>query len=160
MYRRVFRHFQVEKITDHQFLETLELRIAPASLLSFSDADGDSVKVRLTGPGTVTGDHNRPDADRITDPSKSVLQILVKKARHGDGLADIDSLTGGGLKSLSAGKIDFTGTGIALTGMLGKISVHDLLNGADITSGEQRLTDPCWSPVSSARDRRSHSAAG
>ena len=54
VHRWPFVIFQVEKITDHQFLEALELRIAPASLLSFSDADGDFVKVRLTGGGTVT----------------------------------------------------------------------------------------------------------
>lgn len=112
-------------------LEVLEERVVPAGLLTLSDTDGDVVTVKLTGDGALSGGlDGLTVAD--TDEAKSALSIIVKKGDGGDGFVDLESIMGSGLASISAATTSLTGEGIHLEGFLGKVTVKDLKNGADI----------------------------
>lgn len=110
----------------------------------FTDADGDRFLVKLTGPGQVgvlpTGTGS---IDTIflagTDPTmKSTLSITLQKPQVGDGLISIGDIEGSGLKDLNASSSNLVGgginqdDGIHLTGLLKSLTLHDVLNGADI----------------------------
>ena len=68
--------------------------------LAFRDADGDRVKLRLRGPGEILylapskGRSSPTLFFRDTDPFVSTLTGTVKKARRGDGVADIAQISG------------------------------------------------------------------
>jgi hypothetical protein len=68
--------------------------------LTFRDADGDRVRLRLRGPGELLylapskGRSTPTLFFRDTDPVVSVLSGTVKKARRGDGVADIAQISG------------------------------------------------------------------
>jgi hypothetical protein len=113
---------------------------------NFTDQDGDTYTVKLTGPGTASVfvldldlDGKGPiDQIRLsgTDPKKSKLTITVKKAKTGsDGLVNIGSIVGSGIGGITAKLSDLIGAfghGIELTGALGGLTVHDIKNGADV----------------------------
>jgi EF hand len=115
---------------------------------SFTDEDGDTYTVKLTGPGTAGVfvldfdlDGQGPiDQIRLsgTDPKKSKLTITVKKAKSGsDGLVDIGSIVGTGIGGITAKASDLVGAfghGIELTGALGGLTIHDIKNGTDVTA--------------------------
>jgi hypothetical protein len=113
----------------------------PGGTGTFTDSDGDLYLVKLTGPGQVGLLLNDPDADTRgpidtlvvigTDPGRSTMTVSLKK-KVGDGLIPLGGVVGTGLKSLKAPASDLVGSGIQLTGLLGSLKIHDVLNGADI----------------------------
>ena len=68
--------------------------------LAFRDADGDRVKLRLRGPGEILylapskGRSSPTLFFRDTEPFTSTLTGTVRKARRGDGVADIAQISG------------------------------------------------------------------
>ena len=126
----------------------------PSKSAKYTDADGDTVTVKVSGPGLVSVELNDPDGDckgsidRIvlngTDPKKTTVTIDVKKFKGGggfdagDGFVSIGEIVGiesAGLKALTAKKSDLVGAGIDLDGPVGAITLRDILNGADISTG-------------------------
>jgi hypothetical protein len=111
---------------------------------TYTDSDGDRYVVKLTGPGQVGvvlddphGTGKGPIASILltdTNPTKSILSITVTKAPRGDGLVSIGSIVGTGLKALVASASNLVGTGINLSGPLGSLTIHDVLNGAGIVA--------------------------
>ena len=109
---------------------------------SFTDQDGDTFSVKLTGPGQVSVVLSDSDGDltgaidqiflQNTDSASSVLSVTVKKAKTGNGFVDIGRVEGSGLKSLTASSSDLVGTGVRLDGFLGALTIRDILNAADI----------------------------
>jgi hypothetical protein len=115
---------------------------------SFTDSDGDRYLVKLAGAGQVGVLLNDPLAtgkgpiDTLllagTDASKSTLSVTVTRAKTGDGLVRIGDIQGTGLKALTASASNLVGGGITsngginLSGLLGSLKIHDILNGAGI----------------------------
>jgi cytoskeletal protein CcmA (bactofilin family) len=120
---------------------------------TFTDQDGDTYTVKLTGPGTATVFIDDPDGDgkgpidqiRLsgTDGKKSRLTITVKKNRlGGDGLVSLGSVVGSGLAAITARTSDLVGSlghGIELTGPLGGLTLRDIKNGTDVTAAGDLL---------------------
>lgn len=92
---------------DRFLIEPLEARIAPASLLSFTDVDGDHVKITVS-KGTLTAGGNVTLFDGVSggkllqeidlsDPSFSgaSLTVAVTKVTGGDGQVVVDDIYGG-----------------------------------------------------------------
>lgn len=111
-----------------------------ASGVPFTDADGDQVTLKLSGPGTLNyylTDGKGPIAEidlAGTDPLKSTLSVAVKKM-GGDGRTQIDEIVetdGTGLKSLALAKADLVGGGININGFVGSLAVGAIPNGGDI----------------------------
>lgn len=114
--------------------------ILPGNRGKFKDADGDTYTVQLRGPGKIGFvQHDTGGIQRVhlsdTDPLRSRLSVTVKKAIGSNALVNLDSVTGTGLKNFTAKSSDLLGPGINLTGTLGSLTIHDILNGADITAG-------------------------
>ena len=119
-----------------------ELTFGPGN---FTDSDGDKYTVALTGPGQARIALNDPDGDGkgsiaaillSNTTSTTSVTITVTKATTGDGEVPIGRVTGAGsLSSFTAAKSDFTGSGFAVDGFVGQITVDDVLNGADIVVG-------------------------
>jgi hypothetical protein len=66
----------------------------------------------------------------------SKLTISVKKSSGGDGFADMGVIiSNGSFKTISAKKANLTGEGVNLSGFMGSLTVHDLLDGADVKGG-------------------------
>jgi hypothetical protein len=95
----------------------------------FVDSDGDLVTVKLTGPGTVLyylTDGTGPIAEidlTGTDPTKSVLNITVKKPKGGSGdgrvqIANVIESDGSGIKALNLGKADVVASALLSTGVM------------------------------------------
>ncbi len=69
-------------------------------LLSFREADGDRVRLRLQGPGELlylspSKGHSSPTLFfRNTNVSQSVLIGTVKRGKRGDGIADVAQISG------------------------------------------------------------------
>lgn len=125
-----------------------DVSVLPKKVGSFTDTDGDTYVVRLTGPGQIgyvlddpdhdgTGSLSRLSVDGTTAGS-SVLSITVVKAKTGDGRVDVGAMTGAfgaALKSIIAPSVDITGNGIIFSSALGSVTLHDLKNGADLLGG-------------------------
>lgn len=119
-----------------------ELTFGPGK---FIDSDGDQYTVVLSGPGQARIAVNDPDGDGkgpiaaillSNTTSTTSVTITVTKAITGDGEVPIGRVTGAGsLSSFTAAKSDLTGSGIALDGVVGQLTVDDVLNGADIVVG-------------------------
>lgn len=97
-------------------IELLEPRIAPASVLTFTDVDGDIVKV-ITSHGDLTGKASFADAGLgrlqlqtldLTDPAFAGADIstVVTKGPHGDGLVNIGFIAATGR---DLGKVTISG---------------------------------------------------
>lgn len=105
-------------------IEMLESRIAPASVITYTDTDGDVVRIisthgNLAGHATFddNSDHHQLQTLDLTDPSFSNTSIIVRvqRAPGGDGEANI-------------GYINATGndlTNVVVPGDLGRISAGD-----------------------------------
>ena len=99
------------------------------------DADGDIATVQLSGSGTMTvslANSSNGPIDHIalfnTDSSSS-LTIKVKKSVTGDGMINVNAITGdGSLKSLSAKSANIVGSGINLGGFIGAMTIKNLGN--------------------------------
>jgi hypothetical protein len=85
-----------------QKIEPLENRVAPASVLTFTDVDGDSVKVisstgNLNAAGVATFDatHHQLFMLTLTDDSfeGASIKTVVRKSDTGDGLVNIGQIT-------------------------------------------------------------------
>jgi Calx-beta domain len=121
----------------------------------FTDTDQDSVTVKLTGSkaGTVNVylDNQTPASlkgpisliDLVGTDATGTLSVTVTKAKKtvnpsADGVATIGGVSAPTLKSLNAGKINLDGAigaGIQVVGSLGSITLGNVLNGADISTG-------------------------
>ena len=111
--------------------------------LSFLDQDLDKVTVTLGGKlGTLelfhihaTGAGKGPIGQILltgTDSLKSTVTVSVTQAATGDGKTTIGEVLGTGVKSFTAKKSDLIGGGVNLTGLLGSLTVSNIINGADI----------------------------
>jgi len=75
-------------------------RVVRVSGFNFKEADGDSARLRLKGPGVmrIWSDHRRnvpPDIFLFaTDAAKSTLSGTVKRHKGGDGIVTIHQITG------------------------------------------------------------------
>lgn len=105
---------------------------------TFTDADGDTYTVKLSGPGTLdavlfdpNGDGHGPldylFANGTT--TKSNITITVKKNKlGGDGIVTIGDVAGtGSLGTFSATASDLIMNGLSFTGAVKAIKVHDIL---------------------------------
>jgi hypothetical protein len=118
----------------------------------FIDQDGDPVTVRLGGRvGTATVYLTDPDGDgkgpielielagTLPDPlkPKAALVVAVAKAKTSTdgGTVGLGAITGTGLRSISARKANLDLSGIDLNGYLGSLTIGNITNGADVTSG-------------------------
>ena len=78
----------------------LHSRIVRAPGFTFREADGDSARLKLAGPGVlrVWSDRKRNIAPDVflflTSAPRSTLTGTVRKGRHGDGVVTIHQLTG------------------------------------------------------------------
>lgn len=118
--------------------------VLPKNKGTFIDEDGDTYTVKLSGPGAVAvnlDDTNASGGNFIeqiflqdTDPKKSKLSVTVKKASGGDGLVKVGRIVGVALASITGAAIDLMQSGITLSGPLGSATLHDVLNGAGITT--------------------------
>ena len=128
----------------HGIIEPLECRIAPASLISLTDTDGDKYTVKLKGNGTATvvpldpGGTGHGPIDSITllgTDSKSSLSITVAKNKSGgDGRISIGSIISGGLAAFSAPAADLTGSAV-FAGGVGSIALGNISPGVGFTLG-------------------------
>ena len=125
-----------------------DVSLIPGKVKTFTDSDGDKYTVRLTGPGLIgfvldDPDHNgRGGLTRIslddTNSETSTLSVTVLRGAHGDGRVDLGAITGAlgaGLKSLVAPAANIIGGGVVFSGILGSVTVRDLMDGADLLSG-------------------------
>jgi len=126
--------------------------------IKLTDTDLDTITAKLTG--SKIGTLNVYLTDQLptsnlgpisfldlvgTDPLKSSLSVSVTKATKAvdpGGLANGKTTIGGvrapGLKVFGAAKVDIDGAagpGLNVAGYLGSVTMADVLNGADITSG-------------------------
>jgi hypothetical protein len=78
----------------------LHSRVVRASRFNYREADGDMMRLKLTGPGVlrVWSDHRRNVAPDVflfgTNASQSTLTGTVKKGRHGDGVVTLHQISG------------------------------------------------------------------
>jgi hypothetical protein len=118
----------------------------PGGKRQFIDSDGDKYTVRLTGPGQVgvilggAGVNGPGPIDEIilsptVNPLRSKLTVTVTKVAGGDGLVDIGTASGPGLVALVARKSNLVGAGVLFDGYLGRLTVRDIENGADVFAG-------------------------
>jgi RHS repeat-associated protein/uncharacterized repeat protein (TIGR01451 family) len=108
---------------------------------AFTDDDGDTYTLSLTGPGQMQFLPDDLDLNgngpiglvvlQNTDPAKSKLTVKVKKGLTGDGRVSIGSIEGTGVKSIKAAASNLI-VGIDLTGPLGNLKIRDTLAGATI----------------------------
>ena len=121
---------------------------------TFTDADGDLMTINLggkvlgssltyyltngvkTGTAITNGSGPISEIDLTgTDPLHTTVTVAVKKGKAGDGKIAIGEVDGTGFKSFTAKGSDLIGTGFALTGFAGSITVADVKNGADFELG-------------------------
>ncbi len=117
-----------------------------AKLRVFTDEDGDTYTIALTGPGTLNVSLLDPDNDGkgtidqifLTGSTKaSKVTVAVKRAKDGpdaDKLPDGDGIVSigdihvtGDLGSFTAKASDLTVNGIVASGMVGTVSVRDIV---------------------------------
>ena len=119
-----------------------ELTFGPGN---FVDDDGDKYTIKLSGPGQAVialEDSNGDGKGSVkaillsNTTSASSVTLTVTKAITGDGEVAIGRVTGAGsLSAFAAAKSDLTGSGFALAGFVGQLSLDDVRNGADISVG-------------------------
>lgn len=119
--------------------------LLPGNRGTFTDADGDIITIRLSGPGVIsvnpggTTSYGVINLQDTTD--RSTLSITVSRRGTGDGIGNVDLIDGSGaLRALSASRINILGNGVAdvgirISGFANAISIRDLRNGADIRIG-------------------------
>ena len=86
-------------------IERLEMRIAPASVITYTDIDGDKVTIAATAGHLSasllqlsSGDHGQLEALNLSDPSfngASITFTVHRVDRLGDGLAAVGAINGG-----------------------------------------------------------------
>src|SRR5439155_22933291 len=66
-------------------------------------------------------------------------ELIIKVTRAGgNGTVSIGSITGGTIGKIVAPQVNLNGDGVILTGQLGQLVIHDLINGADVRAGGKR----------------------
>ena len=117
-----------------------------AKLRTFTDEDGDTYTIALTGPGTLNVSLLDPDnngkgsIDQIFltgSTAKSKVTVTVNRAKDGpdpdklpdgDGIVTIGDINiTGDLGAFTAKASDFTVDGILATGAVGKVTVRDMI---------------------------------
>jgi RHS repeat-associated protein len=103
----------------------------------FTDTDGDTYTVAVSGPGTMNIVLLNPDIDGkgsidqllLTDAtSKSKVTVAVKRGAQGDGIVTIGDLdVTGDLGAFTAKSSDLTVDGVVATGVLGAVSIRDMI---------------------------------
>ncbi len=123
-----------------------------SSRFIFGDADGNVATVRIAGPGTVDVFRNivnGRDADIYslelagTDELRTRVSVGVRKAPGTDNETSIGLVSGSGVQSIFAPRSDLVREGLDLAGGLGKLTVDDIRDGADLLIGGEsgrRLT--------------------
>ncbi len=125
--------------------EVLETRTSPSAAAGpFTEADGDVFSIALAGAGTMEvtlGEDGSVELVEMTGIDlTSSLSLKVSKGLVGDGLVDIEQITGdGSLKGIKAKGANLVGGGIALDGFLASLTVNDILDGAQIVTGGNSL---------------------
>lgn len=111
---------------------------------TFKDSDGDSYTIRLTGPGTARIGLDGPEGDGgpidliflENTTTATALFVTVAKSPTGDGRVSIGTIeSNGSLKQLIADKSDITGSGVAVAGSVGQLTLGNIANGASIVLG-------------------------
>jgi RHS repeat-associated protein len=103
---------------------------------TFTDSDGDTYTVKLSGPGTLGAVLLDPDGDTkgsldqlflTGSTAKTKVTVTVKKAKSGsDGIVTIGDINvTGDLGAFTAKASDFTVDGVVATGAVGKVTVRD-----------------------------------
>jgi uncharacterized delta-60 repeat protein len=112
---------------------------------TFTDADGDLVTVKMSGPVgnsafyLTNGSVPISEIDLIgTDPLKSSLSIVVKKPKGGTGdgrvgVSEIVIADGSGVKSVSMATADIVGAGVSFNGYVGGLTLGNIAAGSHIT---------------------------
>ena len=109
--------------------------------ITLIDYDGDLVTITLRNGGAMDVTQVVSDVNITLSETdvKSVLTVKVKKPRKpaiSDGLVKIGAIQGaGGCGRIDAPSADLDGAGVILTNFLGKLRVHDILNGAVVQAG-------------------------
>src|SRR4051812_28831158 len=104
-------------------IEPLESRIAPASVLLFTDGDGDSVKVTST-----VGDLNAPGVATLNDfyAGKMLTLLDLRDASfQGASIKTIVTKAPGGDGVVHIGRIDATGRDLGSVTIKGDLGVID-----------------------------------
>jgi hypothetical protein len=135
-------------------LTTATVAIAPSDPQgsgTYFDQDGDKYTIKLAGKtGSLLYYRTDPDGDgkgpielieltgTLPDPlkPKASLAITVRKSKTSTdgGTVGLGAISGTGLRSISARKVNLTGDGIDLNGYLGALTIGNILNGADVTT--------------------------
>ncbi|MCY2925015.1 MAG: hypothetical protein NT031_06175, partial [Planctomycetota bacterium] len=110
----------------------------------FTDADGDTYTVAVSGGGTLNVVLDDPDSDGkgpidqlflTTSTGKTKVSVAVKRAQAGDGIVTIGDLTvTGDLGAFTAKASDLTVDGVIASGFIGSVSVRDMIP-ADVFAG-------------------------
>jgi len=131
------------------FIEPLETRIAPAAVFTFTDVDGDAVKITsslgtntdLAAAVTVVGGQLRVlDLTDLSFQGTSITASVVTKSATGDGLVNIGRINAGGrdLGSVTIkgdlGAID-AGDGTLTTAAIKLLSVRSMGRFSTVTQG-------------------------
>lgn len=105
----------------------------------YTDDDGDSFTIKLTGAGSLgialadfDGD-GRGAIESLTvsgTNGSSRVAVQVRKGKQGDGLVTVGQFLGNGpLKSIDLRASDLVGAGLTINGGLGSLVVHDIRGG-------------------------------
>lgn len=118
----------------------------------FTDSDGDTYTVTLSGGGAAQVTLDDPDLDQkgpiasITltgAKAASALKVAVKKGETGDGKVSIGAITAdGSFGSVNAVKSDLVGAGVTAAGVVKSLKFGNLADGASITLGTAAKVTP------------------
>ena len=123
--------------------------VADKRIATLTDIDGDLITVTLKGAGTFALAVDDPDGDHkgevrgitlFNTNQTSTLSIITKKAGAGNGQANVSTIMGTGLKSISAATANIT-QAVSLSSYVGSLTVRDVASGASImTNGTATQT--------------------
>jgi len=144
--------FKVSSVDGADVVPAGTFPLAQGTTVVLTDAaDGDTVTVRLSGPGngTVSTDTGNLIANRITtiqldgvSSARTSLTVTVRRAPGGDGVFSVDLVEMGdddGLRTLNMRNVDLNGSGgfgINMDGKLGTLTVGNIANGAALNIGD------------------------
>ena len=104
--------------------------------ITFTDDDGDKVKMTLDHAGVMDVSGSPPSVLFDGTDATSVFMVRVKKSKTGDGLLQVGDISGdGGCGNIKAPQVDLVGSGVQLSGYLKQMQIHDLLNSNAVIAG-------------------------
>ncbi len=108
--------------------------------ITYTDADGDKLTLRLTGPGTGVWDAATQSIYLYDTTALSSLSATVLKATGGDGLVDIgEVIVEGSLGSMLVRQLNITGD-MSFSGILGMLQVNNLTGENTLFIRDEGLT--------------------